>query len=316
MESFSEIINNQICNKNFLFKEIKQIEGGFTICIKNNSIHNIIDGYGFVHPKRKKQYIQLLKNVLDKYNLKDINININLSDHPKEGVFNFCRIKNNNKCFLLPDFRFTLEDTKLDDNIDNKDLNNFDDTVKYLQSLHSKYNYKNKKSKFYMDGLEGAGKRIPYYIYALNNKDKCDGNLYGGSVHGYGRTPINLIPILEKNNLASKIYKNFCEHFNYKYIMYYDGNTLSNRTKLLLNVNSVIIMKNTPYEEFYSYKLKNNINYILFNHESELTNIFNYLESNEKLCNNIIQNNKNFINNILTYNNILEYTFCLLNNLL
>lgn len=75
-------------------------------------------------------------------------------------------------------------------------------------------------------------------------------------------------------------------------------------------------MKNTPYEEFYSYKLKNNINYILFNNESELTNIFNYLESNEKLCNNIIQNNKNFVNNILTYNNILEYTFYLLNNLL
>jgi hypothetical protein len=116
--------------------------------------------------------------------------------------FNFCRIKNNNKCFLLPDIRFTLEDTKLDDNIDNKDLNNFDDTVKYLQSLHSKYNYKNKKSKFY------------------------------------------------------------------------------------------------------SYKLKNNINYILFNNESELTNIFNYLESNEKLSNNIIQNNKYFVNNILTYNNI------------
>ena len=40
----------------------------------------------FVHPIRKKQYIQLLKNVLDKYNLKDINININLSDHPKECV--------------------------------------------------------------------------------------------------------------------------------------------------------------------------------------------------------------------------------------
>ena len=33
----------------------------------------------------------------------------------------------------------------------------------------------------------------------------------------------------------------FVEHFKYKFLIYNDGNTLSDRTRLLLNVNSVIV---------------------------------------------------------------------------
>ena len=86
--------------------------------------------------------------------------------------------------------------------------------------------------------------------------------------------------------------------------------------RLLLNVNSVIIKKQGPYEEFYSYLLKNNENYIEYTRTDELSSIYNKLEEDSELCNKIINNNINFINNILTYNNILEYTAYLLNNII
>ena len=91
-----------------------------------------------------------------------------------------------------------------------------------------------------------------------------------------------------------------------KYIIYNDGNTLSDRTRLLLNVNSVIIKKKSEYEEFYSYLLENNENYIEYNKTEELLSIFKHLEQDTKLCNRIINNNVNFVKNILTYDNILK----------
>ena len=47
--------------------------------------------------------------------------------------------------------------------------------------------------------------------------------------------------------------------------------------ELLLNVNSVIVKKNSLYEEFYSYLLKDGVNYIKYENESELRNIHNKL---------------------------------------
>lgn len=129
-------------------------------------------------------------------------------------------------------------------------------------------------------------------------------------------TPPRLDKILKENNLASEQYDYFNEHFKYKYIIYNDGNTLSDRMRLLLNTNSVIIYKKSIYEEFYTYLLKNNINYIEYEHENELRNIHNKLENDEKLCLQIIENNKKFVNEILTYDNILKYTADLLNILL
>ena len=152
--------------------------------------------------------------------------------------------------------------------------------------------------------------------FALNNKDISTGYVFGGSVHKYLNLPQNLVNVLKLNNMAGEDFKYFNDHFKYKYVIYNDGNTLSERTKLLLNVNSVIIKKVSPYEEFYSYLLKDNIDHIEYNDESELREIHEKLENDEKFCLKLIDNNNKFTNNILTYDNILEYTSTLLNALL
>ena len=110
----NKIIEDQYNNKKYYIKNVNPPRDGFCIILKDNKINKTINGLGWVHPTRKKQYIQLIENVLLKYKLQDCNININLSDHPKKGVFNFCRIKNDNKSFLLPNHRFTNDDIILD----------------------------------------------------------------------------------------------------------------------------------------------------------------------------------------------------------
>ena len=108
---FNKILESEYNFKDEYKKCDTKLNDIIIIQIKNNKICNIIDGLGFVHPTRKKQYIALINNVLLKYKLKDGNININLSDHPQKGCLNFCR-KINENYFLLPDFRFTLSDIR------------------------------------------------------------------------------------------------------------------------------------------------------------------------------------------------------------
>lgn len=311
---FNKILESQYNFKDEYKKCDTKLNDIIIIQIKNNKICNIIDGLGFVHPTRKKQYIALINNVLLKYKLKDGNININLSDHPQKGCLNFCR-KINENYFILPNMRFTLNDIKIDEYFYQDKFKNYDDEANYISNLHNFYPFNNKLNKFYTSCIPHMTK-IPYFIYGIDNKDIIDGHIYGGSCHKYLKLPENLIKKFKDLNLASENYHYFIEHFKYKYIIYNDGNTLSDRIKLMLNVNSVIIKKKSPYEEFYTYLLKDNINYIEYENENELRNIHNKLENDENLCLQIIENNKKFVNEILTYDNILKYTADLLNILL
>ena len=311
---FNKILESQINFKNEYKKCDKKLTELIIIQIKNNKIYNIIDGLGWIHPIRKKQYIELINNILLKYKLKDGNININLSDHPKKGCLNFCR-KNNQNYFLLPNMRFTLSDIKIDKYFFPDKFKNYEDQKKYLSELHINYPYNNKFNKFYTSCIPHISK-LPYFIYGIHNKDIIDGHIYGGSCHKYCNLQQNLIQKLKSLNLAGEDFNYFNEHFRYKYIIYNDGNTLSDRINLLLNVNSVIVKKKSPYEEFYTYLLKDNINYIEYENENELRNIHNKLENDEKLCLQIIENNKKFVDEILSYDNILKYTADLLNILL
>lgn len=311
---FHKIIQHQIGFKEKYKKCDKKLNESIVIQVKDNNIFNIIDGLGWIHPIRKKQYIALVSNVLFKHEVKDGNININLNDVPKEGCLNFCR-KINKNYFLLPDFRFTLSDINLDEHWYIDKFKNYEEETNYMRSLHVKHPFDKKINKFYTNCIAHFSK-INYFIYGLENKDIIDGHIYGGSVHKYKDLPKNLITKLKSKNLAGENLHFFNEHFNYKYIIYNDGNTLSDRMKLLLNVNSVIVKKNSLYEEFYSYLLKDGVNYIKYENESELRNIHNKLEINKEFSLQIIKNNKNFVKNVLTYDNVLEYTATLLNILL
>ena len=83
--------------------------------------------------------------------------------------------------------------------------------------------------------------------------------------------------------------------------------------RLLLCVNSVVIRKSSPFEEFYTYKLKPYVNFIEYEDNSELEEIYAHLQADEGLCNEIIRNNEKFIDDVLNYDTILKYTADVIN---
>ena len=155
-----------------------------------------------------------------------------------------------------------------------------------------------------------------FLIYAANNPDICHVNAYIGTVHGKLALESNDCLTLSKVNMLNSEFVPFTEHCKYKYVIYNDGNALSDRMRLLLLTNSVIIRQKSPYEEFYSYMLKNEENYIEYRDINDIRTIHEYLENNPELCNKIIQNNADFVNEYLTYDEILLYTYELLKSLI
>jgi hypothetical protein len=295
--NFEAIIQHQANNKTLLNKSISPPDGGITIVIKDQHIHDVIDGKCWVHPRRRSQYIGLFENVLKKHKLNDVNININLTDHPQTGCFNFCRTINHAGQFLLPTFRFTCDDI-----IPN--TNTYNDVVQYLFS--KRLDSQIQIPKMYMSCIPHSSK-VDYFKFALSNPSFCSGYVHGGTVHKYCNLPTLFVHELKENGLAGEEFISFEEHLKYKYVLYNDGNTLSDRMRLLLCTGSVIIYKTSPYEEFFTYLLKHDQNYIQYTHTNELKDIFNRLEENAELCANIRKNNQHFVETYLTYDSVLDY---------
>lgn len=301
---YETLINSQAENRQNLIQFPNPPMGGITIVIKNQQFHQVLDGTGWVHPDRKRQYLALFANVLKKHKVKDSIININISDHPQNGYFNFCRQIGNSKQFLLPNHRFTEDDT-----IPSK---TFDDTIKYIREKHVPQD--SRKAQFYTNCVPHKPK-VDYFKYALKNPQICSGYVYGGSTHKYLNLPNTFVNELKAAGLAGEQKDPFETHNNYKYVIYNDGNTLSDRMRLLLCTDAVIVKKQTPYEEFYSYLLKPDINYVEYKNVEDLTQVFYSLQSKQVLCKTIRENNALFVDTYLKYDVILEYVANLINAL-
>ena len=302
---FQKIIDQQIALKQNYETGVKPPNGGICIVIIDSKIHKIVMGRGFVHSTRKNQYISLIENCLKRHKINNCNININLRDHPIPGVFNFCRVKGNS-FFLLPNHRFTQDDIE----INGLKFENYEHQKQYILNYENKV----KKNKIYNISIPHRSK-IPYFKYALNNTEFCDGYLYTGSCHKLVDLDTSTNCKLESKNLAGEKKKDWIEHLNYKYLIYCDGNTLSDRMRLLLCSKSVILKNNSNYEEFYTYLLKNNSNYIQYNNIDDLRKIYDYLDDRPEIFNEIVDRNTLFLKNILTYENILYYCKLLINGL-
>jgi hypothetical protein len=206
----------------------------------------------------------------------------------------------------LPNHRFQTDDTQIHD--EKNTTATYDEEKALILSKNTPFS--SKIAAIYTSS-SFQPTRTAYYTYALNNSF-CKGVLLY-KPNRIPRPPAAFLNNLINRNLASTTFIPFIKHNDYKYVLYMDGNALSDRMRLLLCLNSAIIRKVSPYEEFYTYKLKNKTNYIEYNKEEELSDIYQTLESDPTLCNSIIDNNKTFINNVLTYDNILRYTASIIN---
>jgi len=336
---FQDIIEDQIRHRDNLVSGISTPRDCVSFVIEKNKIIDLIKGTGSDSwEDRASSYTSLFKNVLDNYAVTDCVVNINLSDHPRGGYFNFCRRKKGNLSqyfnlrprylkrlltsetpwlapFLLPNYRFTKDNVKLAE--EDFVSETFDDTTQYIQSKHKDFPFDRKISKIYTSSSPHRPK-FGYFDYALTH-DFCDGYMWiGHPIHKRCDASVGFVNRLMKRDLVGEHFVPFMKHIEYKYVLYSDGTTLSDRMRLLLNLNSVILYKQSNYEEFYTYLLKDRINYVEFNKVSELEDIYEFLEKTDEgkiLSQNIIENNRKFVTQTLSYDSVCQYVATLLNGL-
>lgn len=285
------------CNKNLSPDCMK-------IVIKNNEIIESINN-GSIWEQRYIGYHRMIENCLKENIIKNCTIKIALGDQPIKGYFNFSRKINEEGYFLIPNFRFVI------DNVVNTEYYNYKNecldwnhTIDYIYS-NDIIPFEDKLNKMIFIGGNQNVQRRKYFDLLYNNPDTIyDGYLWTKKTDK-----------LEKIGKSGRNFIHFKTHFDYKYSIYFDGITNSDRFRLLLLLNSVPFYCKSPYEEFYTHLLNPNVNYIEFSDVNELQNIFYECNNNNEKCKNIINNNKQFIKNSLTATNIYKYIADLLNKL-
>lgn len=239
---FKYIIKEQEKHKEIYISGLHPPEAGISIQIKNNTIADIQDGENLMQNVRKAQYVQLIKNTLGANIVKDCYININLRDKPVKGCFNFCRKLDSVGFFLLPNQRFTKDDVQIINS--KKETPTHTEQVSLIRSRNTPY--ETKINKFYTAGSP-FGFRRPYFEYASIHSF-CEGAAYlpqGGS-----RISPSFLQSMRQHDMITRKYVPFIRHTDYKYIVYLDGNTLSDRMRLLLCINSVIVRKKANGKSF------------------------------------------------------------------
>lgn len=283
-----------------------------TIILKDNEIKEVLQSHrGFFYPQRKANYIKLIEDTLKQYKIKDGIININIGDIPKQGMFNFCR-EIDSKYFLLPNFRFLNDDIIISEN---KQFDNFQEQSEYLFELGKHHKYKNKLNKVYFAGGVAKIVRQEYYQKCIDQPDKYKGVIYCEEDNVKKMTE-QLKQYYYKNDLLTTTFVPYENALNYKYLLYIDsGHSISDRMRLLLASNSVIIKKDSIYEEFYYYLLKDKENFYSIQTLDELDGMFKKLQTTEPIEKQMqtIKNNREFVKTHLGYDNILAYTASILN---
>lgn len=317
MKNFSTIIDSQSSYKSDYIYDILPPYGGITISVRDSCVSNVIDGEGWVHPERKFQYTKMIQDFCRFYpDIQSFNFNINLIDEPKPGYFNFCRsLENGDGQFLLPNMRFAKEDVGL--GIGGLlSTSSWDEISEKIFDISEANLYEKRISKFYMQTMPHVGPKQDYIIACLDS-DILDGFAFIGPPHG--ETSVNRWPAtsyelikLYKQGVLGFDYKPWKEHLDYKWLVYCDGNSLSDRLRLMLCSGAGIIKIKSKYEEFYSWELCDGINYCEFDTVRDFVEKSSNILHDEELALKFSINNKNFVRNFLRYDNILQYIYDLL----
>ena len=234
---YQALIDDQARFKALRVLERTTHDSTFSISIKNNAIEDVVDGSGQMHIYRKPQHIQFVRDVMEKYSLPDGIININLSDMPREGMFNFCRDRGRANQFLIPNSRFTQDD------VIPQGFKNYDEEVAFIRSVDTRP-FRDKVPKIYTSCVLHAAK-APYFRYAADNRDICDGTVFVGPPHFRAGISDEMLQTLQRANMLrdDPEQEPFIRHADYKYVLYNDGNRLSDRMRLLMPLKAAIIRK-------------------------------------------------------------------------
>lgn len=302
--------------KELLYESQHEATEGIRIRIKNNQLEwvgkNKTDGWIW----RSRGYLGLIQDVLDSYKVPDIDFIISLCDFPISGhrpprlqlpVFSFCKTSKE-KCILIPFTRIGRDDVPLSGTIKNSwnswhKWPSWNQVSEEIKIINSNFSWDNKDKRCFFIGHSYAWNdcRINFCQKTLQYPDKLDGRISFLTEHSQHLSEGPLKPLIGQ-------WVPMIEYPKYKYLMHLDGNTASERLRLLLAFDSVTIKHESPYYEFYYPLLEAGKHYVLVNEDlSNLILKLDELEDDPKLCRYISDEGMKFANETLSYQNILRY---------
>lgn len=123
------------------------------------------------------------------------------------------------------------------------------------------------------------------------------------------------VQALWKLGMAGTSMRPFKHHMEFKFLLSPPGNTISDRMRLLLPLNAVLLKDNNTdfvdYQEMY-YELMHPWKHYVPVTSNTLLEIVEYLRKSPELCQRIIQSQHTFVQRVLRYDALLDYTQCLL----
>lgn len=262
-----------------------------------------------VDESREAQWFALIMLTARSRSLPDGLLAVNTSDIPLPGpILNFCRPRNSD-LWLIPNFRFGYEDLPIGLDAVDRGSKWWEDVRSYLREAGDQYPVPERQKSAFLNGLVNSSQRLNYLQGAVLHPRQLSASMHIGGVHG--RMMLEDRPALESTaselGLLSHAPTPFIEHFNHAISVYADGNTLSDRMRLLLHTGSAVVSYESNYEEFYSGLLREAETVAVVNTFEDILDIFSLVSSDQWL-EEMSGRAREFCDEHLSLNDVLDAT--------
>ncbi len=303
------ILRQQAAAAMLLVRGIRPPLHGITISLRNSSIRSVHRGAGWVHPERANQYTALFQQACRRRRLPDFDVNINLNDFPMDGVFNFCRKSGRYEQFLLPNHRFTRDDVYPGGVPAWQRFPTYDEQ---LANLSNDRPFVSKRPRAYA-ALRPHRDKVSLIAAVLAAPGELAVYTHTGPPHFDLALPKEMKKKLLERGMAGEAPRRWEEHREWAFLIHPAGNTLSDRLRLLLPLNAVVLKleRTRKYEEVYTALMDPWKHYVPVS-PANLSATVRSLRNNNALSLRLIAGQHRFVESVLRYDRLLDYVHDLL----
>lgn len=310
-QPYTHLLKEQAAGGMSMVRGISPPRHGCTIVIRQNRIQRII-AHEKAHRIRLAQYVKLFNNTCERRVMPDCELNINLVDFPIAGYFNFCRLKGHVKQLLLPNHRFTIDDVYPTSTPLRPWLFSFATYDEQLANLTNDAPFDSKIPRAFMVTRPHKSKiallrqvaRTPRHLSAL---------VRVGFPHYNLSLSAALYAWLDSHQMLTDQEVAWSEHRKYQFLIAPAGNTLSDRMRLLLPLNAVVLRvistlqtSSTDFEELYTSMMRPWKEYVPVT-PSNIKATVQKLRNEPALVRYLMDMQHRFVHRVLHYDTLLNY---------
>lgn len=313
-QRFRQIVAEQASNAHRLVRGVHPPARGVTISLRNNTVVAVADGRSAIKEikaGRRESHVAFFRNLCERRTVPDCDVNINMYDVPEAGVFAFCRGAHGDASrpahFVLPTSRFTLDEVYT---VNGQRLPTYDDVLEAYAKEDATC-FERKRPSAYLAVTPHAAK-FPYIRLAMQTPRVHELDLY--VLQTAPKLPGDMYRLLHERGMAGQQPASFGRHFAHQFVVATGGNTISDRLRLLLPLNAVVLMDNSTLareQEFYYELLTPWVHFAPVT-AANLMQTVRMLRQKPKLCQQIIANQHDFVRRTLRYDHLLDYVQALL----